>query len=71
MTAPAFSKYKALPLETAVVNAPCELCRRVIRMGPVFDGRYVALYDAVVCHTCWQQDRNGWRSKFERTSPAG
>jgi hypothetical protein len=52
-------------LEAAVVSAPCELCHKVIRMGPVYEGRYVAKHDAIVCNQCWEGDRNGWRTEHE------
>jgi hypothetical protein len=48
---------------TQTVCAPCELCRKVIRMGPVYEGRYVDKHDAIVCNTCWTYNRNSWRAE--------
>ena len=53
-------------VEAAVVSAPCELCRRVIRMGPVYEGRYVEKHDAIVCNSCWSSNRNGWRDEHDQ-----
>lgn len=47
----------------STIYAPCQICRRVIAMGPVYQGRYVAAHDAVVCNDCWAEDRNGWRTE--------
>ena len=52
-------------LEAAVVSAPCELCGKVIRMGPVYEGRYVEKQDAIVCNSCWSINRNGWRGEHD------
>jgi hypothetical protein len=52
-------------LEAATVSAPCVLCRKVIRMGPVYEGRYVEKHDAIVCKDCWASNRNGWRTEHE------
>jgi hypothetical protein len=51
---------------SAGISAPCELCRKVIRMGPVYEGRYVHAHDAIVCNDCWAGDCNGWRSQHEK-----
>jgi hypothetical protein len=53
-------------LESAVVSAPCEVCRKVIRMGPLYEGRYVDKHDIIVCNHCWDGDRNGWRVEHEK-----
>ena len=53
-------------LEAAVVSAPCEVCRKVIRMGPMYEGRYVEKHDAIVCNHCWEGNRNGWRAEHEK-----
>jgi hypothetical protein len=55
-------------LEAATVSAPCLLCRKVIRMGPVYEGRYVEKCDAIVCNDCWVSNRNGWRVEHEDES---
>jgi hypothetical protein len=52
-------------LEAAVVGAPCEVCRKTIRTGPVYEGRYVEEHDAIVCNHCWDGNRNGWRGEHE------
>jgi hypothetical protein len=52
-------------LEAANVSAPCEVCRKVMRMRPVYEGRYVKTHDAIVCNHCWASNRNGWRAEHE------
>jgi hypothetical protein len=54
-----------LPPELVRVAAPCTVCGLVIQMGPVYQGRYIQERDAIVCHSCWHADRNGWRSEHE------
>jgi len=51
------------------IHAPCELCMRVVAMGPIFHGRYVVAYDAIVCDACWAEDRNGWRTEHLGRAP--
>jgi hypothetical protein len=55
-----------LQIDLKELRATCELCSSVIRMGPVYEGRYVADHDAIVCNSCWAADRNGWRSELEQ-----
>ena len=57
---------QGLPPAEAFISAPCEVCRKVIRMGPVYEGRYVKAHDAIVCNACWDVDAHGWRSTCEQ-----
>jgi len=58
-----FSAFQARP--AASVFAPCNVCRRLIQMGPIFEGRYVDAYEAIVCNACWEIDANGWRQEHD------
>ena len=53
-----------MPNRYQVVNAPCSVCHKIIRMGPIFDGRYLEAQDVIVCNACCEADRNGWRSEY-------
>jgi hypothetical protein len=59
------SPFHVIPLEATSVFAPCDVCHRIVQMGPIFEGRYVAAQEAIVCNLCWELDRDGWRRQHE------
>jgi hypothetical protein len=58
------------PLFSAVF-APCDLCRRIVQMGPIFEGRYLERHESIVCNGCWEEDRNGYRTEHESSLAMG